>query len=145
MNTTSLIISSFISVTFGGVQPRNAAEQWSTIPVKHDGHCGHNIWTVETMETESRRWGVQHEQNSCRELYSLLGALRQKLSIWGKDKVWEAKMMDRQTKWKKQNKREQWKILPFFWATNVVHGYAKWKSFIGRLLNDADILLFNRC
>jgi len=52
VNTTSLIISLFIYVTFGGVQPRNSAEQWS-IPVRHDQCCGHNIWRVETMETES--------------------------------------------------------------------------------------------
>lgn len=144
MNTTSLIISPFIYLTFGGVQPRNAAKQWSTIPVKHDGHCGHNIWTVETMETESRHWGVQHEQNPCRGLYSLLGALRQKLSIWGKDKIWEAKMTDRQNERNKPKVNNE-KYSQFFWATNVLHGHAEWKSFIGRLLNNADILLFNRC
>lgn len=50
---------------------------------------------------------VQHEQNSCRELYSLLGVLRQKLFIWGKDKVWEAKMTDRQTDKKKETNQKR--------------------------------------
>lgn len=74
----------------------------------------------------------------------LLCVLKQKLFVWEKDKVWEAKK-DGQTDKKKETRREQWKILAISWADNVLHGYTKWKCFIGRLLNEVDILLFNRC
>lgn len=48
---------------------------------------------------------------------------------------------DRPTKRKKldENHEKFWQIY------EPIMCYAKWKCFIGRLLNDVDILLFNRC